>query len=165
MESWMLITGISLFFCGLLFGFFTGRTMGAAAKHARQLEEELKSVRADTSAYREKVTEHFVTTADLVNKLTANYRDVYSHLAKGSQDLCGADAPKLVMVDASADRLITGGSDQAKEKEKDKDKGNGAVKAEAESMTAEQDSGNGSVEETTLAAREDKVASESRAVH
>ena len=145
--------------------------MGAAAKHARQLEDELKSVREEISTYREKVTEHFVTTADLVNKLTANYRDVYSHLAKGSQDLCGADAPKLVMVDATTDRLLAGGGEKEKQKEKEENKETDAVKAQAEAVESEREKGNGSAEPAEQAAPnppEEKTAAptgESRAVH
>ena len=35
------------------------------------------------------MTEHFSRTADLLNKLTDDYRSVYTHLANGADQLCG----------------------------------------------------------------------------
>jgi len=43
------------------------------------------------------INEHFVTTADLVNKLTLTYKEVYDHLAQGAQTLCDADAATQVL--------------------------------------------------------------------
>ena len=38
--------------------------------------------------YRDKVEDHFLQTADLVNDMTQAYRSVHEHLSKGAQVLC-----------------------------------------------------------------------------
>ncbi|MDF1644209.1 MAG: DUF1043 family protein [Pseudomonadales bacterium] len=43
------------------------------------------------------INEHFVTTADLVNKLTLTYKEVYDHLSSGAQSLCDEDAATQVL--------------------------------------------------------------------
>lgn len=43
------------------------------------------------------INEHFVTTADLVNKLTITYKEVYDHLSTGAQSLCDTEAATQVL--------------------------------------------------------------------
>ena len=52
-----------------------------------RLERALES-RAD---YEADVAEHFAETAQLLNKLTNDYRAVYSHLASGAEKLCDGE--------------------------------------------------------------------------
>jgi len=47
--------------------------------------EELK---AELGKYKESVTDHFQTTANLLNGMTEQYRAVYQHMASGAQNLC-----------------------------------------------------------------------------
>jgi uncharacterized membrane-anchored protein YhcB (DUF1043 family) len=53
------------------------------------LENQLDQARQSRADYEAEVTEHFVQTAELLHKLTDDYRAVYSHLAKGADQLCG----------------------------------------------------------------------------
>jgi uncharacterized membrane-anchored protein YhcB (DUF1043 family) len=41
--------------------------------------------------YQEGVTSHFQETAQLLQHMTEQYRAVYTHVARGAADLCGAD--------------------------------------------------------------------------
>ena len=54
-----------------------------------ELESQLDQARQNKVDYEAEVTEHFSRTADLLNKLTDDYRSVYTHLANGADQLCG----------------------------------------------------------------------------
>ena len=54
-----------------------------------ELESQLDQARPNQVDYEAEVTEHFARTADLLNKLTDDYRSVYTHLANGADQLCG----------------------------------------------------------------------------
>ena len=54
-----------------------------------ELESQLDPARQNKVDYEAEVTEHFSRTADLLNKLTDDYRSVYTHLANGADQLCG----------------------------------------------------------------------------
>ncbi|MBY6205763.1 ZapG family protein [Halomonas denitrificans] len=45
------------------------------------------ALKQEHEEFREKVTTHFVETADLINKLTDSYKDVFDHLSKGAETL------------------------------------------------------------------------------
>jgi uncharacterized membrane-anchored protein YhcB (DUF1043 family) len=53
------------------------------------LESQLDQAKQDRADYEAEVSEHFSQTADLLHKLTADYRSVYTHLADGAEQLCG----------------------------------------------------------------------------
>lgn len=53
--------------------------------------ESIVQLRNEFDQYRNKVTEHFVDTADLVNTLTRNYKNVYEHLEEGAYELVGEE--------------------------------------------------------------------------
>ena len=53
------------------------------------LETQLEQASQSRADYEAEVAEHFSETADLLHKLTDDYRAVYTHLADGAQQLCG----------------------------------------------------------------------------
>ena len=53
------------------------------------LETQLEQASQSRADYEAEVAEHFSETADLLHKLTDDYRAVYTHLAEGAQQLCG----------------------------------------------------------------------------
>ena len=57
-----------------------------------QSEQELRRLQLEQQVYRQRVTEHFSQTAELLSQLAGNYRDVHNHLAHGAQELCDASA-------------------------------------------------------------------------
>ena len=77
------------------FGFwiFFGRNMGSGAGPRKELRELTEKFEIQ----QQQVNEHFVTTADLVNKLTLTYKEVYDHLAQGAESLCDLDAASQVL--------------------------------------------------------------------
>jgi len=70
--------------CGLLFG----RATNAPYQEAQALKESLELVQSEFDKYKSEVTQHFTKTAELVNSMTENYRNVHTHLAGGAQALC-----------------------------------------------------------------------------
>ncbi len=51
-------------------------------------EEALQQLQQEQEAYRQRVTQHFSQTAELLSQLASNYRDVHNHLAQGARELC-----------------------------------------------------------------------------
>jgi len=70
--------------CGLLFG----RATNAPYQEAQELKDTLNQVQSEFDTYKSEVTQHFTKTAELVNAMTDNYRNVHTHLAGGAQTLC-----------------------------------------------------------------------------
>ena len=54
-----------------------------------ELENQLDHAKQSRADYEAEVSEHFSHTADLLHKLTDDYRAVYTHLAAGAEQLCG----------------------------------------------------------------------------
>ncbi|GLQ31286.1 YhcB family protein [Litoribrevibacter albus] len=79
--------------------FILGSALGAlltywlqpANQKSRQLEKQLSETEQNQAEYQDKVTEHFAETAELFSELTSQYKKVYDHLSKSSQDLCNND--------------------------------------------------------------------------
>ena len=81
---------------GFLLGLVYARRANAEPSRIKELEERLGEMKAEQEQYRGNVSEHFSTTAELVQQMTDNYQEVYRHLANGARDLCSpAVAGKL----------------------------------------------------------------------
>lgn len=80
---------------GLVIGFLVGRSSSAGIQRSVQLDQELRESRVELERYRGRVVEHFTTTAELVNRMTADYRAVYEHLASGAHNLAGNQVPHI----------------------------------------------------------------------
>lgn len=57
------------------------------------LQQKLKHTEQAYRDHQEQVTKHFGQTASIFNQLTANYQNLYQHLAHGSQALCSVEQP------------------------------------------------------------------------
>lgn len=91
---------------GLAGGFFIGRSTNAGVKRSMQLDHELREARTELDRYRTQVVEHFTTTANLVNKLSADYRAVHDHLARGAQELARGQVPRIESLVSAEPPLI-----------------------------------------------------------
>lgn len=91
------LTGIGFLVVGIAIGYFlAGRVINNPSKIV-ELEQQLQNLQLSNSRYRDEVSEHFSTTAELVQQMTDAYKDVYQHLASGAQDLCSIEvASKLL---------------------------------------------------------------------
>ena len=105
MTIWL--TGIACLALGLVIGAAFASRLGGGPARVRELEEQLRRLRETDREYRENVSEHFSTTADLVKQMTESYKDVYQHLATGAQSLCSAEVASRLLP-ANTDSVFEG---------------------------------------------------------
>jgi uncharacterized membrane-anchored protein YhcB (DUF1043 family) len=79
----LVVVGAVCAFGGYAFAQARARRAGGG-KTAAQLKVELGD-------YKENVTEHFQTTANLLHDMTEQYRSIYEHMAAGAQTLCDTE--------------------------------------------------------------------------
>lgn len=87
--------GLLMFALGIGVGFVLTWRIAPRGDRVRELEQELATARAELSAYRDKVNQHFQTTATLFEDMTERYRAVYQHMASSAQTLCAEQPPAL----------------------------------------------------------------------
>lgn len=82
------LVGLICLGVGLAIGILVTRLSPGTRRHTEALETQLAEQQRQFDGYREQVSSHFQQTSELVQKMTDSYRDVYEHLARGSQALC-----------------------------------------------------------------------------
>lgn len=87
---------------GVLIGYLLARSSSVSQQ---ALKEERDRAQAELNSYKAQVTEHFETTAGLVNGLTEQYRKVHQHLADGAQTLCADEHAGAVLQASLQPRL------------------------------------------------------------
>ena len=113
-PDFLILYLVAAFAVGLLAG---ALTMFALRRRddgrRRRLEAELEQARArvlektrEHENYKEQVGAHFQKTAELFHGLTAQYREVYLHLANSAQQLVGEQPPALQADMKATERLI-----------------------------------------------------------
>ncbi|UVK77381.1 MAG: hypothetical protein CMIDDMOC_00906 [Sodalis sp. Fle] len=78
-----------------LIGFVLGIVIGAIAmrfgnhklRQQKNLQYELEKSKAELDAYREELTGHFARSAELLDNMANDYRQLYQHIAKSSNSL------------------------------------------------------------------------------
>lgn len=98
------VTGFICLATGAAAGYFLASRVNAGPTKISELEQQLQDLQRSHARYRDEVSEHFSTTADLVQQMTDSYRDVYQHLASGAQDLCSGEVASRLLP-ASGDGL------------------------------------------------------------
>jgi uncharacterized membrane-anchored protein YhcB (DUF1043 family) len=96
MGWWLPLTTLVI---GIVGGVFIARSSDRDRRKATDLQLQLDSLNTELNEYRNRVTRHFARTAELVDALAANSREIYRHLAEGSEKLCDTDAVKLGQFD------------------------------------------------------------------
>ena len=87
--SWVWVTGLITFAFGIACGTgFTYLITGNSRRRTSELQEKLALLQQELDGYRNQVGQHFRKTSELVQAMTDSYRNVYEHLAKGSEVLC-----------------------------------------------------------------------------
>jgi len=87
--SWVWVTGLITFALGIACGAgFTYLIAGNNRRRTSELQEKLDQLQQELDGYRDQVGQHFRKTSELVQAMTDSYRNVYEHLAKGSEVLC-----------------------------------------------------------------------------
>lgn len=80
--GWLLVIAV-----GIALGFSLGRLWPGQAARITELERERDEARDDLRAYRQDVSMHFERTAQLFDKVTHDYRNLYDHLALSARQL------------------------------------------------------------------------------
>ncbi|MFP1740151.1 Z-ring associated protein ZapG [Lonsdalea quercina] len=78
-----------------LIGFVIGVIIGAVAmrfgnrklRQQQVLQHELEKSKADLEQYRQELVGHFARSAELLDNMADDYRKLYQHMAKSSNDL------------------------------------------------------------------------------
>ncbi|RRJ85367.1 YhcB family protein [Aestuariirhabdus litorea] len=73
---------------GIIAGVLLYHMLRGGSPQNSRVEEQLRTMESQFKDYQEKVSDHFSTTAHLVNKLTESYKDVHEHLVASSEHLC-----------------------------------------------------------------------------
>lgn len=91
MNQQQIIILIISILVALLIGFLIGKSIGKSQNTGQQkAEEELQN-------YKDAVKNHFVKSADIVDDLTAQYKNLFDHLGQSAEDLLGKeDVMKLL---------------------------------------------------------------------
>ena len=103
------ITAIACLLAGTAAGWFIRRQLDPAEQRQRDLERRLLENELALRDYKSQVTAHFKGTAERVNRLTEDYRDLHQHLAEGALGLCeprqpGEEPPLLTSLGGSGYR-------------------------------------------------------------
>ena len=80
--GWILVVLV-----GIALGFSVGRLWPGSAARVTELERERDAAREDLRDYQQNVSTHFERTAELFDKVTADYRGLYEHLAMSARQL------------------------------------------------------------------------------
>ena len=78
-----------------LIGLVVGIIVGAVAmrfgnkklREQRSMQYELEKSKAELADYREELTNHFAQSAELLDNMARDYRQLYQHMAKSSSSL------------------------------------------------------------------------------
>ena len=92
-------------------GIWLGRYTAPGVEKARSMEQERDEAHAELQRYREDVRTHFEKTAHLFNEVTSGYRNLYEHLAEGSERL--GTGPSAGMLESKPEDRTLQGPEQA----------------------------------------------------
>ncbi len=93
-----MLVEISIGVVAVIIGFFIGRLGGAQSRQATKAHEQrLEKAEQALAEYRGNVTAHFQGTAQLIEQMNENYREVYQHLAQGAQQLTDCETTLQVV--------------------------------------------------------------------
>ena len=80
-----LISSLFIFAVGLGIGILLQRYVLSRGTHVALLERDLDKLKGEQLHLKDSIQQHFHQTADLTHSLTNNYKALYEHLAKGSE--------------------------------------------------------------------------------
>lgn len=84
----MWLLGLVCLLGGIVIGAILYKFLRSDEVRVHQLEDQLQTLSDEFENYKKDVHAHFGDSAQLLNKLTESYKDVYQHLAQGARTLC-----------------------------------------------------------------------------
>ncbi len=91
MENYIAIAIIA-FLSGAILGVLIYRLVRNDASRSARVEQQMDDLHQKHTRYQAQVSDHFVQTAHLINRLNEDYRDIHNHLAQGATELCSEDS-------------------------------------------------------------------------
>ena len=82
------LIGIGCFLGGAALGALLFKMLGSDEVRIDALEQQLQTLTNEHENYKNNVHAHFSSSAQLLNRLTESYKDVYVHMADGARLLC-----------------------------------------------------------------------------
>ena len=82
---------IMAFLSGAVIGSIIYRLFQKDASRSRRVEQQMDDLQQKHTHYQAQVSEHFLQTAHLINRLNDDYREIHSHLAQGATELCNEE--------------------------------------------------------------------------
>ena len=104
----LIATAVLSLGAGLAGGWLLGMRRKSKRDVIMDLEARLERAIESRADYEAEVAEHFATTAQLLSRMTQDYREVYNHLASGADSLCDGE----VSMPSASTLLETIGDDQ-----------------------------------------------------
>lgn len=92
---WMIALGCLA--AGAALGYWLASNKGTDSAKVTDLESHVQELQRSQAIYREEVSDHFSTTAELIQQMTDSYKEVYQHLANGAQGLCSEEVANKLL--------------------------------------------------------------------
>lgn len=80
-----------IFAVGLIAGFLLTRYSSKQSSDTQSLKKKLEELRVEHHGYQESVNSHFTRTADLIDSMNRNYKEIQTHLMQGAELLVNPD--------------------------------------------------------------------------
>ncbi len=87
----LVLTALVSLIIGALVGYSIVSKLSPQSNANRALEARLQTTEQQLNSYQSQVVQHFERTSELVNNLTASYREVHEHLASGAANLANPE--------------------------------------------------------------------------
>lgn len=79
---------------GIIIGAVTMRFGNRKLRQQQALQYELEKNKAELEEYREELVSHFARSAELLDNMADDYRQIYQHMAKSSSNLLPGMSPE-----------------------------------------------------------------------
>ncbi|MEM6604523.1 MAG: DUF1043 family protein [Pseudomonadota bacterium] len=90
---------------GAFIGYIFGKSSAPGSQENKELQQRLADSKAAQDRLQSRVEEHFSESAQKLDALTQQYRDVYTHIASGAAELCQtSNSPSFGALVAPADK-------------------------------------------------------------
>jgi uncharacterized membrane-anchored protein YhcB (DUF1043 family) len=107
MMIWLI--GIGCFLGGAALGAVLFKMFRSDEVRIDALEQQLQSLTNEHENYKNNVHAHFSSSAQLLNRLTESYKDVYVHMADGARALCPDYISKQLALNSDDKALLGAG--------------------------------------------------------
>ncbi|WP_323751945.1 YhcB family protein [Marinobacter sp.] len=98
----LILAAVAALVVGIIIGVLFGRSGQGASLRQRRAEQKIDELRGEFTRYQAQVNEHFLESAQLMERFNDAYRDVNQHMARGANRLCNDEEwPESLAQDVS----------------------------------------------------------------